>query len=329
MRPDTLSGTLQEERIIVKSGLFKGVSGRRRNLIDKAAMKSRIWVTMLCFAVCLLISLVIVRRYDERWAEIDHRYRKKPETREVRATPRPPSSGETTPEVETGEIAEASYTKEATTGTPPAAADDETVETAETTTPIDGDLSPDETEVKTETEPSFSQSTSTRTAPNETPRVDEPGDSPPIDPEEGGTAAFEPAETARSDRFIAYDNGIVIDTRSGLMWASTDGGFMNRTEALRYCDEFAGGGYTDWRIPTLAELTFLFAPDDADPDRGDLREFITLDDCCLWAVEWDGPMATVFDHQTKTAFGVFPAADRIGGVLPVRTEGAMKIPPDI
>ena len=68
------------------------------------------------------------------------------------------------------------------------------------------------------------------------------------------------SDGAGSDgRFIAYNNGTVVDTRSGLMWASEDNGKgVNWQEAKSYCENYKGGGYNDWRMPTQDELVGLY-----------------------------------------------------------------------
>ena len=67
------------------------------------------------------------------------------------------------------------------------------------------------------------------------------------------------SEIGRDGRFIAYDNGTVMDTRTGLMWAAKDNGSdIEWPGAKRYCENYRGGGYTDWRMPTLDELAGLY-----------------------------------------------------------------------
>jgi peptidoglycan hydrolase-like protein with peptidoglycan-binding domain len=63
----------------------------------------------------------------------------------------------------------------------------------------------------------------------------------------------------RDGRFVAYANGTVKDTKTDLMWASKDNGEdINWKDAKRYCENYRGGGYMDWRMPTLDELTGLY-----------------------------------------------------------------------
>jgi len=66
-------------------------------------------------------------------------------------------------------------------------------------------------------------------------------------------------EIKRDGRFIAYDNGTVLDTRTNLIWAAKDNGNgINWKGAKSYCENYRGGGYTDWRMPTLDELAGLY-----------------------------------------------------------------------
>jgi TolB-like protein len=66
-------------------------------------------------------------------------------------------------------------------------------------------------------------------------------------------------ETARDGRFIAYDNGTVLDTHTNLMWAAKDNGYeLNWRDAKSYCENYRGGGYSDWRMPTQDEFAGLY-----------------------------------------------------------------------
>ncbi|MDI6688543.1 MAG: DUF1566 domain-containing protein [Desulfobacterales bacterium] len=59
--------------------------------------------------------------------------------------------------------------------------------------------------------------------------------------------------------FIAGNKEIVLDTKTGLMWAARDNGEdITWHDAKRYCDNYRGGGYTDWRMPTIDELMNLY-----------------------------------------------------------------------
>ena len=72
----------------------------------------------------------------------------------------------------------------------------------------------------------------------------------------------EEKEIAKEGRFIAYDNGTVLDTKTGLMWAAKDDGKgMDEQNAMAYFENYRGGGYTDWRMPTADELEAIYDPE--------------------------------------------------------------------
>ena len=60
-------------------------------------------------------------------------------------------------------------------------------------------------------------------------------------------------------RFVANADGTVLDKQTNLMWAATDNGEdVNWQAASRYCENYRGGGNTDWRMPTRDELAGLY-----------------------------------------------------------------------
>jgi hypothetical protein len=108
-------------------------------------------------------------------------------------------------------------------------------------------------------------------------------------------------EIARDGYFIAYANGVVKDTSTGLMWASRDNGKdINWRDAKRYCENYRGGGYSDWRMPTLYELEGLYDRSRSYQSKQrsynvHLTELIQLTTCCPWASEIHGPETASFD----------------------------------
>jgi len=82
-------------------------------------------------------------------------------------------------------------------------------------------------------------------------------------------------EIARDGRFIAYDNGTVLDTKTNLMWAAKDNdNDINWADAKSYCENYRGGGYTDWRMPTQDELSGLY--DEAKTNKSGRKGVIHL-----------------------------------------------------
>jgi hypothetical protein len=102
-------------------------------------------------------------------------------------------------------------------------------------------------------------------------------------------------EPARAGRFIAYDNGTVLDTQSNLMWAVNDNGFdINWAHAKYYCENYRGGGYTDWRMPTQYELAGLYDEGKTDASDTRLTELILVTSGVVWASETGGSDAALF-----------------------------------
>src|SRR5664280_2658426 len=66
-------------------------------------------------------------------------------------------------------------------------------------------------------------------------------------------------EAAKDGRFIVKDNETILDTRTNLMWAAKDNGSdINWENAKSHCENYRGGGYKDWRMPTQDELAGLY-----------------------------------------------------------------------
>ncbi len=101
---------------------------------------------------------------------------------------------------------------------------------------------------------------------------------------------------ARKTDFIAYDNGTVLDTRTNLMWAARDNGSnINWYEAKGYCENYRGGGYKDWRLPTVDELAGLYDPD--NQNRYGYHIATDLIELTHWWV-WSSDVADRLDWQT-------------------------------
>jgi len=63
----------------------------------------------------------------------------------------------------------------------------------------------------------------------------------------------------KDHRFIAYKDGTILDTKKGFMWANSANDMdINWHDAKKYCENYCGGGYTDWRMPTIDELEDLY-----------------------------------------------------------------------
>jgi uncharacterized caspase-like protein len=134
------------------------------------------------------------------------------------------------------------------------------------------------------------------------------------------------SETGRDGHFIAYNNGTVLDTKTNLMWASNDNlANINWSDAKNYCGNYRGGGYTDWRMPTEAELADLYDRSKSyiasNQDYNvHLTSLIKLSGCCPWTSEAYGSNAALFyfgDGFRRSALQSLNNA--LGRALPVRS----------
>jgi uncharacterized caspase-like protein len=128
----------------------------------------------------------------------------------------------------------------------------------------------------------------------------------------------------KNGRFIAYYNGTVLDTKTNLMWASKDNGSqINWANAKSYCENYRGGGYTDWRMPTQYELAGLYAEPVFDKNGYSPTNLIKVTQCCPWASEtrssFFGSDAAYFSNYRRVTDWKSQSSDYIGlRVLPVR-----------
>ena len=94
------------------------------------------------------------------------------------------------------------------------------------------------------------------------------------------------AAVARKARFKDNGDGTVTDQRSGLMWAAKDNGeYIPWSRAKAYCENYTGGGYSDWRLPTQDELAGLYDKNFRNKDGYYLTDLIHLSSCCAWISE--------------------------------------------
>jgi len=136
-------------------------------------------------------------------------------------------------------------------------------------------------------------------------------------------------ETGRDDRFIAYDNGTVLDTSTNLMWVAKDNGKdIVWAAAKSYCENYRGGGYTDWRMPTLDELAGLYdankprsaeCDSDSDLDIHVVTELIDITCFGHWASETRGSAVALFYYYYGGRVWLHKSLDYDGRALPVRS----------
>lgn len=97
------------------------------------------------------------------------------------------------------------------------------------------------------------------------------------------------------NRFIAYDNRTVLDTRTNLMWAAEDNGMdVNWWQARYYCENYRGGGYTNWRMPTQNELAELYDENKTySTECGDVHITALIRLTCTWVWAYEDKHAYI------------------------------------
>ncbi|KAF0154405.1 MAG: hypothetical protein FD159_2601 [Syntrophaceae bacterium] len=127
-------------------------------------------------------------------------------------------------------------------------------------------------------------------------------------------------EIANDGHFIAYNDGTVLDTRTNLMWAAKDNGAnINWQNARRYCENYRGGGYSDWRMPTQNELTGLYDKNKKNRHGYRVTDLIEITACCPWASETRGSEAATFDFNVGKRDWDPQSFGHDGRALPVRS----------
>ncbi len=134
----------------------------------------------------------------------------------------------------------------------------------------------------------------------------------------------ESVEIGRDDRFIAYSNGTVLDTSTKLMWAAESKNYVNWQEAKKYCENYRGGGYTDWRMPTKGELVGLYDKSKSSMSRGGGTVYLTeliyiTGSAWMWASETRGSDAAYLSFAALGTPDWDPQSDGSLAALPVRT----------
>jgi len=125
-------------------------------------------------------------------------------------------------------------------------------------------------------------------------------------------------------RFMVKKDGTVLDTRTGLMWAVKDNGKnINWHNAKNYCENYRGGGYTDWRLPTQDELADLHDRNRKnhydDNYRYNVPEVINRTGCCAWASEMRDPKIAGFNFTEGKRIWHRPSSFGYIRALPVRS----------
>ena len=84
----------------------------------------------------------------------------------------------------------------------------------------------------------------------------------------GDDGEYESGAVWPGPRFtIQAETNVVKDNLTGLLWArnANQGGAMNWTNALIFCEALSLGGFSDWRLPNVRELESLVNYGASDP----------------------------------------------------------------
>ena len=123
-----------------------------------------------------------------------------------------------------------------------------------------------------------------------------------------------------SDRFLDPDDGTVTDTKTGLMWAAKDNGnLINWQTARSYCQNYNGGGHTDWRIPTLTELASLYDPKEKNKHGYHVNRLIDISAASCWASDTRDYKAARFNFIYGEVYWPRKSYSGPSRVLPVRS----------
>ena len=123
-----------------------------------------------------------------------------------------------------------------------------------------------------------------------------------------------------SSRFVNHGDGTITDTETGLMWAVKDNGdLINWQNAGAYCLNYQGGGYSDWRMPTLSELASLYEPGAENEHGYHVNKMIALSAASCWASETRNNEAARFNFTYGEVYWLYKSFSGPSRVLPVRS----------
>ena len=121
------------------------------------------------------------------------------------------------------------------------------------------------------------------------------------------------------ERFVNNHDGTVTDNQTGLMWAARDNGRpINWMDAQTYCRAYRGGGYADWRMPTVDELAGLYQPQETNTRGYHLSKQIETTAASCWASDTDGDKAARFNFTYGRVYWLRQPYSGPTRVLPVR-----------
>ena len=119
---------------------------------------------------------------------------------------------------------------------------------------------------------------------------------------------------------FAAEEAIYTDHGTGLMWARQDNGRdINWADAKAYCENYRGGNYTDWRMPTQEELKGLYDRTVTKKEGLHKTDLIKLTSCCPLTSETRGSDAAYVHFDTGSSIWCSRSSEWKNRVLPVRS----------
>ena len=115
------------------------------------------------------------------------------------------------------------------------------------------------------------------------------------------------------------NNGIMVDSRVGLMWQSNRSPkqFTDSAEAEQYAQSLSLAGFTDWRLPTSQELWDLYFTNDYSM-AGQLAKQITMKGS-YWTKDGNQIIAGYLDEGDDPGINRYYINSKKGYVRAVRT----------
>jgi len=130
------------------------------------------------------------------------------------------------------------------------------------------------------------------------------------------------ALSADGHRFTDNGDGTVTDNKTGLMWAKSDNGEdIDFEDADNYCESFAAGGFSDWRLPDIEELKNLYDAKVNADDGFDIIGKIKLSSCCPWSSYDSTGVSSLLDFRSGKEIWSYKGDQELLRALPVRGGG--------
>ncbi len=123
------------------------------------------------------------------------------------------------------------------------------------------------------------------------------------------------------ERFVSNNDGTVSDIETGLMWAaSANDQSVTWPQAKEYCENFNGGGYQDWRMPSASELVAL---QEAGLEKDATTIRISSD--LIWAADTDDSRAVYCNFRHSGCSKMEKVLSIALRALPVRDPNGIEL----